>query len=100
MPSLDAVTGAMLTNFVCFVPSVLLLLSRRPNGLTIVFVVVDIVCITVQAVAFWALPCSATDPDVCPFRCQTKRTAFQDLRIYINVEMHCLLAHGFPGAYQ
>ncbi|KAM3718282.1 Chitin synthase [Dirofilaria immitis] len=55
LPNLDAITGAMLTNFVCFVPSILLLLSRRSNRLAILFIAVDIVCIIVQIIALWSL---------------------------------------------
>ncbi|VDN06264.1 unnamed protein product [Thelazia callipaeda] len=56
LPNLDAITGAMLTNFVCFVPSLLLLLSRRPVRLTILLFAADIFCIIVQVIAFWTLP--------------------------------------------
>ncbi|CAG9533278.1 unnamed protein product [Cercopithifilaria johnstoni] len=56
LPNLDAIAGAMLTNFACFVPSILLLLSRRPNRLAILFMAADFFCIIVQIVALWALP--------------------------------------------
>uniref|UniRef100_A0A915Q6U5 chitin synthase n=1 Tax=Setaria digitata TaxID=48799 RepID=A0A915Q6U5_9BILA len=56
LPNLDATTGAMLTNCSCFVPSILLLLSRRPNRLAILLIAVDILCIIVQIFAFWVLP--------------------------------------------
>uniref|UniRef100_A0A0R3RRN4 chitin synthase n=1 Tax=Elaeophora elaphi TaxID=1147741 RepID=A0A0R3RRN4_9BILA len=56
LPNLDAITGAMLTNFACFVPSILLLLSRRSNRLVIFFVAADVLCIIVQIVALWVLP--------------------------------------------
>lgn len=46
----------MLTNFACFVPSILLLLSRRPNRLAILLMSADVLCIVVQIVALWVLP--------------------------------------------
>uniref|UniRef100_A0A1I8EVD1 chitin synthase n=1 Tax=Wuchereria bancrofti TaxID=6293 RepID=A0A1I8EVD1_WUCBA len=45
LPNLDAITGAMLTNFACFVPSILLLLSRRPNRLAVLLMAIDALCI-------------------------------------------------------
>ncbi|VBB27485.1 unnamed protein product, partial [Acanthocheilonema viteae] len=55
LPNLDAITGAMLTNFACFVPTILLLLNRRPNRLAILLMAADFLCIIVQIVALWAL---------------------------------------------
>uniref|UniRef100_A0A8R1TKH3 chitin synthase n=1 Tax=Onchocerca volvulus TaxID=6282 RepID=A0A8R1TKH3_ONCVO len=56
LPNLDAITGAMLTNFTCFVPSILLLLSRRPNRWAILLMAADILCIIVQIIVLWTLP--------------------------------------------
>ncbi|KAK6103545.1 Chitin synthase family protein [Brugia pahangi] len=56
LPNLDAITGAMLTNFACFVPSILLLLSRRPNRLAILLMAIDTLCIIVQIIALWTIP--------------------------------------------
>uniref|UniRef100_A0AAF5PX20 chitin synthase n=1 Tax=Wuchereria bancrofti TaxID=6293 RepID=A0AAF5PX20_WUCBA len=56
LPNLDAITGAMLTNFACFVPSILLLLSRRPNRLAVLLMAIDALCIIVQIIALWTIP--------------------------------------------
>lgn len=53
---LDAVTGAMLTNCVCFIPSVLTLLSRKPSKITAILVLIDLGCIAAQSSGFWAWP--------------------------------------------
>ncbi|VDO40635.1 unnamed protein product, partial [Onchocerca flexuosa] len=46
----------MLTNFTCFVPSILLLLNRRSNRWAILLMVADILCIIVQIIVLWMLP--------------------------------------------
>lgn len=56
LPGLDAVTGAMLSNCLCIIPAMLTLLSRKPSKLTVIFVILDIICIGAQSSGFWAWP--------------------------------------------
>ncbi|CAD6197537.1 unnamed protein product [Caenorhabditis auriculariae] len=55
-PDLDAVTAAQLTNAMCFVPSVLSLISRRPNKIALILVIIDMAAIAAQSSGFWAYP--------------------------------------------
>lgn len=55
-PDLDAVTAAQLTNAMCFVPAVLSLISRRPNKMALILVIIDIAAIAAQSSGFWAYP--------------------------------------------
>uniref|UniRef100_A0A9J2PUZ6 chitin synthase n=2 Tax=Ascaris TaxID=6251 RepID=A0A9J2PUZ6_ASCLU len=55
-PDLDAVTAAMLTNAMCFVPCVLSLVSRKPSKIAMLLIIFDIGCIAAQSTGFWAWP--------------------------------------------
>ncbi|CAJ0581649.1 unnamed protein product, partial [Mesorhabditis spiculigera] len=54
LPDLDAVTAAMLTNAVCFIPAIMTLVSRSASKLTVILLVIDVAAIAAQSSGFWA----------------------------------------------
>ncbi|KJH49747.1 Chitin synthase [Dictyocaulus viviparus] len=56
IPDLDAVTATQLTNALCIIPALLLMLSRRPNRVSFLLIIIDIAAISAQSFGFLLLP--------------------------------------------
>uniref|UniRef100_A0A914D222 Calponin-homology (CH) domain-containing protein n=1 Tax=Acrobeloides nanus TaxID=290746 RepID=A0A914D222_9BILA len=56
LPDLPAETGAMISNALCMVPSVLSIFSRKAAKMTLILIIFDVAAAASQSSGFWAWP--------------------------------------------
>ena len=58
LPDIPAETGAMISNALCMVPSVLSIFSRKAAKMTLILIIFDVAAAASQSSGFWAWPVS------------------------------------------